>query len=145
MNNSPTNNYTGKLTGDLAHPIPYCPEFFSIEFASAVADMKNSVACRTNAQASCAGMIETELLQCTAMSRSSRVGALNYYSMLQCCNYCCAGQFIGNHLEEFLSNGGKVCMYICWHHMMQHVLCNYLKYMLTNSHCNFGDILCKSR
>ena len=61
----------GKLTGDLTHPLPYCPEFFTIEFASAVADMKNSVACRTNAQASC------------------------------------AGQFIGNHIEGFLADGGK--------------------------------------
>ena len=33
----------------------YAPEFFVPEFASAVADMKNSVACRSNAQASCAG------------------------------------------------------------------------------------------
>jgi len=45
----------GRFSGDLVHPIPYCPEFFTVEFASAVADMKNSVACRTNAQTSCAG------------------------------------------------------------------------------------------
>lgn len=45
----------GKLCGDLVHPIPYAPEFFVPEFASAVADMKNSVASRSNAQASCAG------------------------------------------------------------------------------------------
>ena len=44
----------GKHTGDLVHPLPYCPEFFRAEFASKVADMKNSVACRTNAQSSCA-------------------------------------------------------------------------------------------
>ncbi|CAE7544035.1 NPEPL1, partial [Symbiodinium microadriaticum] len=61
----------GRVTGDLAHPLPYVPEFFTIEFASAIADMKNSVACRTNAQSSC------------------------------------AGQFIGNHIEEFIANGGK--------------------------------------
>lgn len=61
----------GKLSGDLVHPIPYAPEFFVPEFASAIADMKNSVACRANAQASC------------------------------------AGQFIGNHIEGFLDEGGK--------------------------------------
>mmetsp|Transcript_22209 Transcript_22209/g.37615 ORF Transcript_22209/g.37615 Transcript_22209/m.37615 type:complete len:513 (-) Transcript_22209:236-1774(-) len=61
----------GKFSGDLVHPIPYAPEFFVPEFASSVADMKNSVACRSNAQSSC------------------------------------AGQFIGNHIEEFLDEGGK--------------------------------------
>lgn len=45
----------GKETGDLAHPLPYAPEFFQNEFRSAVADMKNSVANRENAQSSCAG------------------------------------------------------------------------------------------
>eukprot|EP01094_Clydonella_sp_ATCC50884_P023974 TRINITY_DN5891_c0_g1_i2.p1 TRINITY_DN5891_c0_g1~~TRINITY_DN5891_c0_g1_i2.p1 ORF type:complete len:518 (-),score=150.36 TRINITY_DN5891_c0_g1_i2:801-2354(-) len=44
----------GKLCGDLLFPIPYCPEFFRDEFASAVADMKNSVRDRSNAQSSCA-------------------------------------------------------------------------------------------
>jgi len=33
-----------KLSGDLLFPIPYCPELHFSEFASAVADMKNSVA-----------------------------------------------------------------------------------------------------
>jgi len=61
----------GKATGDLVHPIPYCPEFYRNEFKSQVADMKNSVADRGNAQASC------------------------------------AGQFIGNHLEDYLVGGGK--------------------------------------
>jgi probable aminopeptidase NPEPL1 len=61
----------GKYTGDLTFPIPYCPEFYRNEFRSVVADMKNSVADRSNAQSSC------------------------------------AGQFIGNHLEEFLSKGGQ--------------------------------------
>lgn len=61
----------GKHSGDLVHPAPYCPEFFRAEFKSAVADMKNSVADRSNAQSAC------------------------------------AGQFIGNHLEDYLSKGGK--------------------------------------
>ncbi len=45
----------GKETGDLAFPVPYAPEFFQKEFASAVADMKNSATSRENAQCSCAG------------------------------------------------------------------------------------------
>ena len=45
----------GRSTGDLCHPLPYCPEVFQAEFASAVADMKNSVKDRANAQSSCAG------------------------------------------------------------------------------------------
>ena len=44
----------GRLTGDLVHPLPYCPEFFKKEFKSPVADMKNSVKDRANGQASCA-------------------------------------------------------------------------------------------
>lgn len=44
----------GRDTGDLVHPLPYCPEFFSPEFSSSVADMKNSVKNRNNAQSSCA-------------------------------------------------------------------------------------------
>mmetsp|Transcript_402 Transcript_402/g.443 ORF Transcript_402/g.443 Transcript_402/m.443 type:complete len:517 (+) Transcript_402:123-1673(+) len=62
---------SGKYTGDLTFPIPYVPEFYRNEFRSVVADMKNSVADRSNAQSSC------------------------------------AGQFIGNHLEEFLNKGGQ--------------------------------------
>jgi leucyl aminopeptidase len=34
----------GLSSGDLTFPIPFCPEFHFNEFASAVADMKNSVA-----------------------------------------------------------------------------------------------------
>mmetsp|Transcript_41288 Transcript_41288/g.99464 ORF Transcript_41288/g.99464 Transcript_41288/m.99464 type:complete len:552 (+) Transcript_41288:272-1927(+) len=45
----------GKTSGDLCHAMPYAPEFFRPEFSSAVADMKNSVADRANAQVSCAG------------------------------------------------------------------------------------------
>lgn len=46
----------GRASGDLVFPIPYCPELHFSEFASAVADMKNSVADRSNAQSSCAGL-----------------------------------------------------------------------------------------
>ncbi|KAG7251944.1 hypothetical protein CRUP_010325, partial [Coryphaenoides rupestris] len=43
----------GRSSGDLAHPLVYCPELHFSEFTSALADMKNSVA---NAQSSCAGL-----------------------------------------------------------------------------------------
>nr|AMO02523.1 aminopeptidase NPEPL1 [Tityus serrulatus] len=46
----------GQMSGDLLHPIPYCPELHFSEFSSSVADMKNSVADRGNAQLSCAGL-----------------------------------------------------------------------------------------
>uniref|UniRef100_A0A4W3J0M9 Aminopeptidase like 1 n=1 Tax=Callorhinchus milii TaxID=7868 RepID=A0A4W3J0M9_CALMI len=46
----------GKNSGDLVHPLVYCPELHFSEFTSAVADMKNSVADRDNAQSSCAGL-----------------------------------------------------------------------------------------
>ncbi|ALC45926.1 grsm [Drosophila busckii] len=46
----------GRKSGDLLAPIIYCPELHFSEFASAVADMKNSVADRSNAQSSCAGI-----------------------------------------------------------------------------------------
>ncbi len=46
----------GIASGDLAMPILYCPEFHTPEFASTVADHRNSVADRGNAQSSCAGM-----------------------------------------------------------------------------------------
>ena len=45
----------GRESGDLVHPLPYCPEFFKGEFKSKIADMKNSVKDRMNAQSSCAG------------------------------------------------------------------------------------------
>lgn len=34
----------GRSSGDLLHPLPFTPELHFAEFASAVADMKNSVA-----------------------------------------------------------------------------------------------------
>ena len=42
-------------TGDLVHPLPFAPELYQVEFASLVADMRNSVNDRMNAQVSCAG------------------------------------------------------------------------------------------
>ncbi|KAL5014163.1 hypothetical protein ScPMuIL_008433, partial [Solemya velum] len=46
----------GQSSGDLVHPMLYCPELHFNEFASTLADIKNSVADRSNAQASCAGL-----------------------------------------------------------------------------------------
>ncbi|KFM63195.1 hypothetical protein X975_23745, partial [Stegodyphus mimosarum] len=46
----------GQISGDLVHPVPYTPEIHFNEFASNIADMKNSVADRSNAQPSCAGL-----------------------------------------------------------------------------------------
>lgn len=46
----------GRKTADLLSPVPYCPELHFSEFNSAVADMKNSVMDRSNAQVSCAGL-----------------------------------------------------------------------------------------
>ena len=45
----------GQRSGDLTHPLPFAPEVFQREFDSEVADMKNSVKDRANAQSSCAG------------------------------------------------------------------------------------------
>ena len=44
----------GRETGDLTHPLLFAPELFASEFDSPVADMRNSVANRSNAQSSCA-------------------------------------------------------------------------------------------
>eukprot|EP01137_Pigoraptor_chileana_P015289 Opistho-2@71015 len=44
----------GRRSGDMVHPLLYCPELFTTEFSSTFADMKNSVKNRDNAQASCA-------------------------------------------------------------------------------------------
>ena len=53
----------GRRVGDLCHPLPYVPEFFRGEFRSAVADMRNSVKRRNNAQSSCAGQFLAEHLR----------------------------------------------------------------------------------
>jgi probable aminopeptidase NPEPL1 len=44
----------GRATGDLCWPLPFAPEFHRSEFASPIADMRNSVKNRSNAQSSCA-------------------------------------------------------------------------------------------
>lgn len=47
--------HAGRRVGDLVHPLPFSPELFRREFNSAIADMRNSVKDRSNAQTSCAG------------------------------------------------------------------------------------------
>jgi len=49
-------SYAGRASGDLSFPAVFSPELQFPEFTSAVADMKNSVADRNNAQPSCAGL-----------------------------------------------------------------------------------------
>jgi probable aminopeptidase NPEPL1 len=44
----------GRASGDLVHPLPFAPELYKHEFKSPVADMRNSVKNRANAQTSCA-------------------------------------------------------------------------------------------
>ena len=46
---------SGRSAGEPCHPMVYAPELFRKEFTSSVADMKNSVKDRMNAQSSCAG------------------------------------------------------------------------------------------
>jgi len=53
---------SGMHSGDLCYPLLYAPELLMDEFNSKVADMKNSVKDRSNAQTSCAGhFIESHL------------------------------------------------------------------------------------
>ncbi len=52
----------GRRCGDLVFPVPYAPELFRKEFKSQVADMKNSVKDRMNAQVSCAAQFVGEHL-----------------------------------------------------------------------------------
>ncbi|MEM7675915.1 MAG: leucyl aminopeptidase family protein, partial [Myxococcota bacterium] len=57
-NNAPLEQLVIKAgfdSGDLVHPLPFAPEFYKPEFKSPVADMRNSVKNRANAQTSCAG------------------------------------------------------------------------------------------
>ncbi|MEC7985200.1 MAG: leucyl aminopeptidase family protein [Myxococcota bacterium] len=45
----------GRIIGEPCHPLPYTPELYFQEFSSNIADMKNSVKNRANAQSACAG------------------------------------------------------------------------------------------
>jgi len=50
----------GLESGDLVHPLPFCPELFSDEFLSNIADMTNSVKNRNNARCACAAQFVFE-------------------------------------------------------------------------------------
>lgn len=52
----------GRSSGDTVHPLPYLPEFWRPEFASTVADLRNSVKDRGNGQSACAGQFLVENL-----------------------------------------------------------------------------------
>ncbi len=55
----------GRESGDLVHPLPFAPEFYRSEFKSPVADMRNSVKDRMNAQTSCAAeFIHAQIEDC---------------------------------------------------------------------------------
>ena len=67
----------GRTSGDLVHPLPYCPEFYKPEFSSKVADMKNSVRDRSNAQSSCAAQFIANHIEVSALIQHiHRVSAL---------------------------------------------------------------------
>ncbi len=61
----------GRASGDLCFPLPYAPELFRGEFSSVVADLKNSVKDRMNAQSSCAAQFIAESLTAATPSGES--------------------------------------------------------------------------
>ncbi len=63
---------SGRASGDLCHPLPFAPELYRQEFSSPVADLRNSVANRMNAQTSCAAQFVYEHLADAPRARSRR-------------------------------------------------------------------------
>jgi len=57
----------GRLAGEPVFPLPFAPELFRAEFASPVADLRNSVKDRANGQASCAAQFIAESLDLTTV------------------------------------------------------------------------------
>lgn len=81
----------GRSSGDLAHPLVYCPELHFSEFTSAVADMKNSVAVsggRAGTGAPAPFSLILSLVWCFFLFWQDRENAQS----------SCAGLFIGSHL-----------------------------------------------
>jgi len=62
----------GRACGDLCHPLPFAPELYRPEFSSPIADLRNSVANRMNAQTSCAAQFIYEHLADAPRARSRR-------------------------------------------------------------------------
>jgi len=52
----------GKKVGEMVWPLPFCPELYMAEYKSEIADMKNNVKNRANAQVSCAAIFVHEHL-----------------------------------------------------------------------------------
>ncbi|MEM9460971.1 MAG: leucyl aminopeptidase family protein [Myxococcota bacterium] len=63
---------TGRACGDLCHPLPFAPELYRHEFSSPIADLRNSVANRMNAQTSCAAQFIYEHLADAPRARTRR-------------------------------------------------------------------------
>jgi probable aminopeptidase NPEPL1 len=63
---------TGRACGDLCHPLPFAPELYRHELASPVADLRNSVANRNNAQVSCAAQFIWEHIADAPRAKSRR-------------------------------------------------------------------------
>ncbi len=63
---------TGRACGDLCHPLPFAPELYRQEFSSPIADLRNSVANRMNAQSSCAAQFVYEHIAQAPKARTRR-------------------------------------------------------------------------
>ncbi|EEQ98540.1 Leucine aminopeptidase, putative [Perkinsus marinus ATCC 50983] len=61
---------SGRRTGDLVHPLIFCPELHKDQFKSEVADLTNSVKTRTDAPVSAAGWFVYENLRAACEGRS---------------------------------------------------------------------------
>ncbi len=57
----------GRRVGEPVHPLPFAPELFRAEFHSPIADLRNSVKDRANAQSSCAAQFIAESLDLDAV------------------------------------------------------------------------------
>jgi len=62
----------GRASGDLCHPLPFAPELYRQEFSSPIADLRNSVANRMNAQTSCAAQFIYEHIADAPRARTRR-------------------------------------------------------------------------
>ena len=71
---------SGLSSGDFVYPMLYAPELLNAEFNSKVADMKNSVKDRGNAQSSCAGhFVESHLDE-----KNKKFASFGYRYRLSC-------------------------------------------------------------
>ena len=80
----------GKLSGDLAFPILYCPEFHRPNYKSEVADMKNSVSNRMDAVSSASGWFMYE-----HMNAAGYTGRWAHIDMAGPATFCGTGRGTG--------------------------------------------------